>query len=350
MWVIESLVFGCITTTILAAQDEEEDEFSDLDDDETCYDKKDADYDGDESEIDEDERCPCRLHASHWSDRINAQRLELRNLVHEALLATFKLTPSLALYNSLLSISADADATSRTLLSILAKVATSSSETLVAALDIYASENLSRKIVSLLDSHSFLLRPRDALTLQTAVSVLSFDPPYQSRSLQVLEKELLDTVYSIRAALRSSFCHIEEDENKAEITEIVKLRQASLSRRERVERWVNAVVTPGTAPTHPMAFAALMMGLPMLPGLDDGDDGDPLGYLDMDPSDPDLEDLREEFRPKIKDRFDGWTDTAVSMKGGSTVLLKVYAKVQELMPFIRAPDIVEEMIGQYVPL
>jgi len=120
----------------------------------------------------------------------------------------------------------------------------------------------------------------------------------------------------------------------------------SAVRHDRIERWVDAVVTPNSQPTNPMNFAALLMGLPLPAGLDDGDDGDPFGYLDIDQNDPDLEDLREEFRPPLKERFDGWNDTALLIHGGPALLLDIYAKLMDLMPFLRATDAIDEMISR----
>ena len=96
-----------------------------------------------------------------------------------------------------------------------------------------------------------------------------------------------------------------------------------------------------------MALAAMMMGFPFMP---DGSEGsDPYGYLDVEQHDKDLDTLREEFRPRFRDRFDGWNETALGIKGGPAVLLRIYSKIVEFMPFIQAPDVVDEMISRYVP-
>lgn len=325
-------------------------------DDQSCEDYDETDDDGGDNDDDEssesDEetrhyRCPCHFHANHWSDRINNQRIRLRELVQERLTSIFKITPSLRLYNSILAVSPELDDTAPEIMDILSSIASSSSETFAAALDIHAAECNTEDIASLLDSHSHLLRPRDAPTFQSAVAVLSDDPFFQLRSLKILEKELIETARTIRAALLCCFSHIDDDIHRAEMAQIVNLRHGSSTRQDRIERWVDAVITPGTNPPHPMVFAAMMMGLPVGPVLDDTEDADALGYLDFDHTDPDLEDLREEFRPRLKERFEGWNETAMSMKGGPGVLLKVYAKLLELMPYMRASDAVDEMIGRY---
>jgi len=86
----------------------------------------------------------------------------------------------------------------------------------------------------------------------------------------------------------------------------------------------------------------MMMGIAP-PGLGDDDDGDTMGYLE-DPDDPDLEDLREELRPRLKTRFLGWEAVAVATKGGANVLAKVYNKMVEDMPFLLGSDITDAMI------
>ena len=59
--------------------------------------------------------------------------------------------------------------------------------------------------------------------------------------------------------------------------------------------------------------------------------------------------MREEFRPRIKERFDGWVEVGSVMPGGASVLLRVYIKILGLMPFFRAGDVVDEIISRYVP-
>lgn len=322
--------------------DGDEGEESDLFTEDSCVD------DDDESE-DSAWRCPCRYHARHWSRKMNQHRTHLRHLVQQSLRSTFKTTPSVLLYQCLLAISHDdAYETEEELLADLSEIATTSSDTFVAALDIHIADSNPDEIANLLDSHGYLLRPRDAPTLQDAVLVMAEDPAYRTQSLRIAEKELNDVVLAIRAAVHASFFKIQEKTHLDEFAEICKLRMSSQARRDRIERWVDAIVTPGTITMHPMAFAAMMMGFPIGHGAD-GDDADPAGYLDMD-GDPDLEDLREEFRPKLKERFEGWTPTTSTMKGGSNILNRVYYKVVELMPFFKAPDFVEEMLSRYVQL
>ena len=261
-------------------------------------------------------------------------------------MSIFKATPSPALYQSILAIARDPDETDDKLMEYLSSSATSSSENFSAALEIYASNFNEREISALLESHSHLLRPRDALIYQGAVAVLGLTQSCLPRILQIVEKEFIVTLRAISAALSTSFSNIGEEENKKEMNRILKLRQGSTSREDRVREWVDAVLTPGTASPHPMALAAMMIGLPFVPQLNIADGSDPLDVLDINQDDEDLEDLRDERRPKLKERFDGWNGAAMSMEGGPRLLVKVYQRLIELMPFIQAADAVDEMISR----
>ncbi|EPQ59835.1 hypothetical protein GLOTRDRAFT_136589 [Gloeophyllum trabeum ATCC 11539] len=302
-------------------------------------------YEEDDHEDDPD-RCSCSYHADHWPKKLNDHIVPLRKLVQDHLLSVFQVSPSLGLWECLLAISTDPKATRAQLEKQLSSIATSSTSTFVAALDIRSFQCNNEALISLLDTHAHLLRPRDAPSYQQAVISLSHNPFFQYRALQMLEKELLDAARAIRAALLGYFSEIDKQANKDEFEDIMKLRAASDARRERLEAWVDAIVTPGTQPPHPMAFAALMMGLPLGAAIADSDEPDPLGYLDIDQSDPDLEDLREEFRPQLKLRFESWVLAAGSVKGGSTVLSRVYKDILGSMPYVRARDAVDEMIGR----
>ncbi|KAI0922206.1 hypothetical protein AcW2_006962 [Taiwanofungus camphoratus] len=282
----------------------------------------------------------------HWSYRVSSQMWQLREHIQTAMMSVFKLRPSLRLYSALCAVSIDPRFTEVQLMKHLDAVATSCPETFSAALDIHAFEGNTEAIVALLNSHAHLLRSRDAPALQTAVLTIARNPFFQQRGLRIIEKEMLDTAHAVHAALLVSFSQLEQPANKGELEQIIKLRHGAAGRQDRVESWVDAVSTPGMNAPNPMAFAAMMMGLPLVPGMDASEDADPLGYLDLDPHDPDLEDLREEFRPRLKQRFEGWSNVAIKTKGGQTVLLKVYKELIEIMPFLRANDIVEEMVGR----
>ncbi|KAG1741337.1 hypothetical protein EDB19DRAFT_1908020 [Suillus lakei] len=335
--------------------DDEDDDGFDFDDDIDYDDDYSEDYaDADENSdgtVCSDAHCPCGFHASHWSIKFNDVRTSLRDLIRTSLISLFATMPSPILFASIGDISEadgmDDDELCKELLPILMRVATHSSENYAAALQICALHSHTDNINSLLASHAHLLRPRDTPAHQLATMVLATQPSYQFNALRIVEKELLDTVHAIRAAVRSAFCHIDVQANKTELTEIMALRLEALGRRGRIERWVSAVVTPSSDTAHPMALAALMMGIPLPPGMEGAmDDADPLGYIDMDIQDPELDDLREDFRPNLKARLEGWIEAGRTVKGGMSVLLKLYAVIVEMMPFMGAPDMVDEMTGR----
>jgi len=93
-------------------------------------------------------------------------------------------------------------------------------------------------------------------------------------------------------------------------------------------------------------MAAMMMGLPIIPGMDEGEDNDILNYVDLDQNDPDMDDLREDYQPNLRQRFDGWVQLAQNMNGGPVLLAKLYLKAVELMPWLCGFDAVIEMISR----
>ena len=316
-------------------EDNLSEDFDDSYDDQSCVD--DSDYDGEEYD-----RCRCHFHARHWPEYINRARIPLRECVEQRLTRIFETTPSLRLYNTLMSISHNVFQTE---LHLSKKMNGSTPDNLVAALDINIFLGDEDKIASLLKSHAHLLRPRDAATLRSAVCTLE-DSEYRSRSFAILQQELDDSLRAIHATVRSCFSNIEEESNKKELLEILKLPSKSSPRKERLEQWSEQIITSSTL--NPMAVAAMMMGLPMLPGMDEGEDNDLLNYVDLDQNDPDLDDLREDYQPNLKQRFDGWVQLAQNMKGGPVLLAKLYLKAVELMPWLCGFDAVTEMISRYL--
>lgn len=281
----------------------------------------------------------------HWSDIIFGHTHLLQRCVEDALTAVFEATPSLPLYSTLLSVAHDPRILERRLLSSLKMMATACPDTYAVALEIYSLEHKVDQVIELLDSHSHLLRPRDAASLQAATTLISHHGHGQ-RALQILEAELLDTLRVTRQALLQSFSQLDTPQNREEFQQITKMRNGAAGRRGRVEAWVDAVTTPGADQPNPMMFAAMFMGIGPVPGLNSDDD--PYTYLDLDPHDPDLEDLRSEYRPNLKKRFESWADVGLMLKGGPPMLLTVYRKIVETLPFLRAPDVTEEMIGRCV--
>lgn len=321
----------------LSADDDDE-----RDDDETTIAEDWAESDGedDTDSWDDDEPATrCR----HWPARIYGQMPLFRSLVEAAMKATFEARPSLALYRSLMRMTMDPAQMEHDLFAILKNVATASSEIFAVALEIYALEFQSTLIVEILDSYSYLLRPRDAHALQAAVKVLATSG-HSQRALSTVEAELTDSIRAIWQALSSFYSQLDDIANKTELAQILQLRHGGAARRDRIEAWVTAISSAAANVPNPMLFAAMMMGMPPVPGM--GPDDDPYTYLDLDPLDPDLEDLRHEHRPGFKYRFESWSDTALTVNGGSAVLLKVYKYLIELMPFLRGTDVTEEMIAR----
>lgn len=291
--------------------------------------------------------CSCPFHARHWSSDINKQRLQLQDLVQKRLHTLFETKPSLDLFNTLQFISPnDEDETVEWLYSTLSEIAPTTPETMVAALDIYTEEQMPSEISSLLDSHSYLLRPRDAPALQSAVVVLACSDSvfWRARGIQIIEKELYDCISAVHAAVRSAFSRIDGADEKRTFSEILSL-PLSAPRQERIQQWADAITTTSLS-IHPVAFAAMMMGFPMVPNVEEGDNPELNAYLDLSQSDPDLEDLREEFQPNIEDRFDGWYKLSNTIKGGPGVLTRAYQRAVEVMPFLHATDAITEITNR----
>ncbi|KAJ3842744.1 hypothetical protein EV361DRAFT_906192 [Lentinula raphanica] len=328
--------------------DEDDDHF--FDDLLSCFDDEDEDDDDDDEdaltdcddsgdEID----CICGLHAHHWSSKVNEQRYRIRELVETHLCNLFKSEPSPALYLDILDLSTRPKETTQQLMNSLSQIATSSSSTFAATLAIYAIEYKAHDTYKLLESHSYLIRPQDAPHYQAAVLLLVQEPKYRPRALKIIEKELQETVHSLRLLIETCFRGINTETSKAALQRLLKLQLTSQSRTDRLNDWVDSVITPNSL--NPMAFAAaMMMGFP--PDLDDGDDYDIMSFLDLDPDDPDLADLRDQFRPNLRSRFEGWVSLASDCKGGQTLLAKLYIKTVQEMPYISAADVSDEMLNR----
>jgi hypothetical protein len=288
----------------------------------------------------------CNLHANYWTDEVNKERVPLRDCVEKCLFSVFKQTPSLRLYRCLTSINVDSDRTVDELFKVLQDVAGDSPDNLAAALDIYVYDVDFDRMVDLLENYMHLFRPRDMVTLQCAVAML-LETPHRKLALSIFEAEVGDSLQAIYVAVRTCFARTEEDSNKAELTAILKLKPGSSARKTRVESWGEKVFSNSDTSMGPMAFAAMMIGLPVVPGSEEGDDSDVLNYIDLDRNDPDFDDLRDEFRPDLKARFDGWVQLGQNgMAGAKPILMKLYTKAIELMPYLRSQDVVNEMVAR----
>ena len=65
-------------------------------------------------------------------------------------------------------------------------------------------------------------------------------------------------------------------------------------------------------------------------------------------TDPDLDDLREEFRPQFKSRFEGWLGLTFTVGKPAPIFRAVYNELLAMMPFLRDSEVVDEMLSRYV--
>ncbi|KAF9457239.1 hypothetical protein BDZ94DRAFT_1314371 [Collybia nuda] len=320
-----------------------DDELEDDDDEGSCY--RDRCYHQDDHHS---MPCSCPFHAGYWTSEINEQLPHLQELVQKRLHAIFETRPSLQLFTALQRITLNEDEyeTMQWLQTTLSKIAPTTSETLLAALEIYTEEDMPYEICSLLDTYSYLLRPRDAPILRSAVTVLAHSDSvvWHDRSMQIIEKELYDCISALHAALKSAFSRIDNDDERQTFFEITRLPQGA-QRQDRIQQWADSITTASLS-IHPAAFAAMMMGFPMTPGVEEGENPELNAYLDFSHSDPDSDDLREEFQPNIEDRFNEWYSLSQNIKGGAGLLARVYQRAIEVIPLLQANDIVNEILNR----
>ncbi|ESK96694.1 hypothetical protein Moror_6711 [Moniliophthora roreri MCA 2997] len=343
---LERLLYG-------GRRDEEDEEDEDRDsnwtDTDGSEDGEEEDEDENSSKNDEDREadynhCRYRWYASHWSPTINRHRVYVRDAVLERLRDVFEISPSLNLHRAIMSISPDTAKTTRELSETLVRVAGHSSANFAAALTIFGIVGDSNAIVPLLDNHSHLLRAHDASSYQCAVLALSDVPKYQARALKILETELQETTHSMFIAIKSCFNKVDEPSRKAELLRIIKMQYGSQQRKNRIENWVDSVVTSTSTPLNPMAFFGFMLGIPT-GNIEEEEEAEYIEFLQsLDSDDEEHQTIKDEYEPHLKERFEGWTDVAQGIKLGGNLLLKHYAKLTEEMPFLRAKDVVEEML------
>ncbi|TFK24234.1 hypothetical protein FA15DRAFT_641393 [Coprinopsis marcescibilis] len=287
------------------------------------------------------------FHSNHWDGMYAEECGQLRELAVEFLLQLFSNCPSLSLYLTIIDLANDVNAVKLRITAILTEIAGASSETLVTSLTIASITDDQNKIISLLNKYSYLIRDRDAIALQAAVSVLANSPSHFQRAKLILAAELEDTLQSIRRAVFSSFRRIDGATHRKSLSEILKMPNGP-ARKERIETWTDSVLTSQGNSFGSMALAAMMIGLP-LPmhdmDTDEDNNGDMFNFFDIDgPPDPDLDDVRDELRPNLAARFEGWNTLGSIMKVGPALLTRAYKKALELMPFLAANDVVSEMV------
>ncbi len=290
------------------------------------------------------------FHANHWPKSVDFAIDDVRDLVQQSLVSYFDITPSLEMYRAVNSISTDVTTVRRSLLEAAESNALWSSDNFAAALSIFAFEDSAEAIWKLHSRGAHLLRSCDAPEYQHAVVALATKSALKPHSLTICQDQLLTIAREFRASLCLSFSRLYDS---ARVTELeALLKQRSVSRTSNIESWVTAVSTPGPNHPHPMAFAAAMMGLPIPVPVAGGELGvDDLNMFDLEKNkDPDLDDLREEFRPQFKDRFQGWLGATLAIGKQDKVFRAVFEELLTMMPFLRDSDIVDDMTSRYVAL
>lgn len=283
------------------------------------------------------------LYAEHWESRLSRKVPALKRLVRKRMTAIFKISPSYELYYALLILCEDDEYLRIEIEDILSSIATTSASSLATALSIYATIGKADTISRLLKSHRFLLRPRDCYNLQEATRVLVSTTGHRYAALRVIEAELLDTLKCFHHHISRSFSGIDAPQRRAELHTISRLDRDSPRRMETIQQWVDATASPGLALHNPMAFAAMVVGLPFA-----GDDMEEPPFIDFDQLDPEFSEIREEFRPDIKNRFLGWTSLAATDPDGLIPLQKTYVQACSLMPWLRLSDVTDEMVIRFV--
>ena len=292
---------------------------------------------------------PNLLYADHWPRSANFAIDDVRDFVQQCLSSYFQISPSLGLYKGIMNISTDVVPTRRSLLEATESNALWSSDNFAAALSIFAFEDSADTIWKLHNRGTHLLRPRDSIEYQCAVVALAKKFTFKSRALEICQDQLLMIAREFRASLCLAFPRLYDPARTAELEALLK--QTSIARASNIESWVTGVLAPSASPANPMTFAAMMMGLPVPVGGGELGGVDEYNMLDLEKDrDPDMEDLREEFRPHFKDRFQSWLGATLTIGKHDQVFGPVFKELLTMMPFLRATDIVDEMLNRYVSL
>ena len=293
---------------------------------------------------------------SHWPPALKVK--PLLHIIHGMLFERFKTLPSLALYNAIAALPSLNDLDDNedeneleAIEAVLEEIDPSSGpDAYVGALEIYVELANYEAIDALMGrAKSHIFRPSDFPVLQAAIQTLSLSP-YPTRythCLEVIERELIGTLEQIKREVIKVFAGLDDPVNRADLKAIARLNMGSETRKNRVERYVDSVQSSRTNDIPPpMAFAAMMMGLP--PSFDPDDSS----MLDELPDDPDLQELRDEKRPKMDERFAGWWSVGKEVKGGRRILEKIWREVDGKgtgsLSCVGLKDVVDEMIDRFV--
>ena len=79
----------------------------------------------------------------------------------------------------------------------------------------------------------------------------------------------------------------------------------------------------------------------------DTEEHDPFMFSSIKDDHPDYEDLKEEWRPQLKERFEGWTGQAEMIKNvGMRLLGEIEGLIKKQMWWMTESDVVDEMISR----
>jgi hypothetical protein len=307
---------------------------------------------GDDDSHSNTEQCPSPFHALHWTPKIKEQLALLRGHITQSLIDVFTIVPSIDLYSTILTVDNFDPKSERKLDKLLIDMMNTGADAMSTALAVYVWRSDVDHIITLLDESSHLLRPRDAPTLQIVTILLGSKTKYLTRAIQILESELFATVLAIQNAIRTAFPKIEDTVNRQDIQAIITLPVGSDTRQQRIELWVDRISSADNDLPDPFAFAAAMIGLPIGNPNAPLDPSEPALEFppDMDLNDPEFEALKEQHRPRLKSRLEGWIKTAESMRVGREKLFQLYTDLVTRMPYLRVHEAIQEMISRYLNL
>lgn len=290
------------------------------------------------------ETCHCQLHCQHWTAPVEYWVPHMMQLVRERLILTMDENPSISATEALFRLDPLNHVTSKIPQAVNRSIWMNPGAVAVALHMYSTSQGMLRAVPVIIANHGHLLRTQDEPVLLKAILALARAPEFHSTALVHLEQRLLSAAREIRALVASTFPNIEDDVNRSELAQILKLTAATTLRKSRLNAWAEAVAGPDTTPMGaPFAFMAAAMGLPVPPDAL-ADDDDPGGLLDSHNHDPELDSLREILRPNLQAKFDRWSEATQMVTGGSLLLMKVYKDIAEKMPYMAEADCVKELM------
>lgn len=129
------------------------------------------------------------------------------------------------------------------------------------ALDIHTLNGDTGAVLAVLTAAQSVLRPRDAGAMQSAVRMLARTSSQVPAALAIVARELRDCVEAMRGhvASASAFGGVDREETREQLSEVLRSRLNSHQRQERVERWVDAVVTIVPPAGNPLTYALIRL-------------------------------------------------------------------------------------------